>query len=102
MTVAVTEGRELWTVRYSSRGDSRSLYYSSALETLRALRPGMPFLRQAASDCTLLILSEPPGDLPGVWNKVPESSYGAVSPEGDDLLPFVPPPPVTSATRTTR
>ncbi|CAL9340370.1 class II glutamine amidotransferase [Streptomyces sp. enrichment culture] len=92
MTVAVTEGRGLWAFRYSSRGASRSLYYSTAVETLRALHPGMPFLRQA-SEGTRLIVSEPLGDLPGVWNKVPESSYGVVSPEGDDLLPFVPRPP---------
>ncbi|MBU6532032.1 class II glutamine amidotransferase [Streptomyces mayonensis] len=92
MTVAVTEGRELWAFRYSSGGESRSLYYSTAVETLRALHPGMPFLRQA-SDGTRLIVSELLGDLPGVWNKVPESSYGVVSPEGDDLLPFVPRPP---------
>jgi glutamine amidotransferase len=89
MTVAVTDGRRLWAFRYSSQGDSRSLYYSSRVESLRALHPGLPFLREA-SDETRLIVSEPLGDLPGVWNKVPESSYGVVQPEGDAMLPFVP------------
>ncbi|MFD5451078.1 class II glutamine amidotransferase [Streptomyces sp. NPDC003470] len=89
MTVAVTDGRRLWAFRYSSQGDSRSLYYSSRVETLRALHPGMPFLREA-SDETRLIVSEPLGDLPGVWNEVPEGSCGVVRPEGDDLLPFAP------------
>jgi glutamine amidotransferase len=89
MTVAVTDGAGLWTFRYSSRRASRSLYYSSRVETLRALHPGMPFLREA-SEGTRLIVSEPLGDLPGVWNEVPESSCAVVRPEGDELLPFTP------------
>jgi glutamine amidotransferase len=59
------------------------------VESLRALHPGLPFLKEASDD-SRLIVSEPLGDLPGVWNKVPESSYGVVQPEGDDLRPFVP------------
>ncbi|WP_217139839.1 class II glutamine amidotransferase [Streptomyces sp. AC627_RSS907] len=89
MTVAVTDGRRLWAFRYSSQGDSRSLYYSTRVETLRSLHPGMSFL-QEVSDDTRLIVSEPLGNLPGVWNKVPESSYGVVQPEGDALFAFTP------------
>ncbi|WP_077799934.1 class II glutamine amidotransferase [Streptomyces sp. JHA26] len=91
MTVAVTEGRRLWAFRYSSQRASRSLYYSSRVETLRALHPGMPFLRKASDD-TRLIVSEPLGNLPGVWNEVPEGSCGVVRPEGDKLFPFAPQP----------
>ncbi len=89
MTVAVTEGHRIWAFRYSTQGASRSLYYSSRVETLRALHPSLPFLREA-SDATRLIVSEPLGDLPGVWNKVPENSYGVVRPEGDAMLSFTP------------
>ncbi len=91
MTVAVTDGVRLWTFRYSSRGASRSLYYSSRVETLRALHPGTAFLREASTR-TRLVVSEPLGDLPGVWNEVPEGSCGIVRPEGDALLPFAPLP----------
>lgn len=37
------------------------------------------------------MVSEPLGDLPGVWNELPESSY-AVIPAGPhaDYLPFLP------------
>ncbi|MDQ0958636.1 hypothetical protein QFZ66_002514 [Streptomyces sp. B4I13] len=42
------------------------------------------------SDETRLIVSEPLCDLPGVWNEVPESSYGVVQPGGDNLVPFAP------------
>ncbi|MEW2450794.1 class II glutamine amidotransferase [Streptomyces parvulus] len=91
MTVAVTDGRSLWTFRYSTQARTRSLYYSSRVESVRALHPDLPYLREA-SDATRLIVSEPLGDLPGVWNEVPEGTYGVVRPEGDDMLPFVPRP----------
>ncbi|MBX9361388.1 class II glutamine amidotransferase [Streptomyces sp. WAC04114] len=91
MTVAVTDGRQVWAFRYSSQGASRSLFYSTRVEALRALHPDVPFL-QEVSDETRLIVSEPLGDLPGVWNEVPESSYGIVQPEGDNLIPFAPQP----------
>ncbi|MEU5633429.1 class II glutamine amidotransferase [Streptomyces rishiriensis] len=89
MTVAVTEGVRLWAFRYSSQGASRSLFYSTRVETLRDLHPDMAFLREV-SDETRLIVSEPLGDLPGAWNEVPESTYGVVQPEGDEILQFTP------------
>ncbi|MCX4759476.1 class II glutamine amidotransferase [Streptomyces sp. NBC_01275] len=90
MTVAVTDGRRLWAFRYSSQGASRSLYYSTRVDTLRALHPEVAFLSEVSDD-TRLIVSEPPGDLPGAWNEVPESSWGVVQPgANDDLLTFTP------------
>ncbi|CAM5241861.1 class II glutamine amidotransferase [Streptomyces aurantiogriseus] len=89
MTVAVTDGHRLWSFRYSSQEASRSLFYSTRVETLRALHPDVAFLREI-SDETRLIVSEPLGDLPGAWNEVPESTYGVVQPEGDEMLPFAP------------
>ncbi|MBT2414654.1 class II glutamine amidotransferase [Streptomyces sp. ISL-12] len=89
MTVAVTDGLRLWSFRYSSQGASRSLFYSTRVETLRSLHPDLDFLREASDD-TRLIVSEPLGDLPGVWNEVPESTYGVVQPEGDAMFSFAP------------
>ncbi|KAB1148191.1 class II glutamine amidotransferase [Streptomyces luteolifulvus] len=89
MTVAVTDGERLWAFRYSSEGHSRSLFYSTAVETLRALHPDLEFLREV-SDETRLIVSEPLGEMPGAWNEVPESSYGVVQHGEDELRSFVP------------
>jgi glutamine amidotransferase len=89
MTIAVTDGQRLWAFRYSSQKSSRSLFYSTEVETLRALHPDMAFLREL-SDETRLIVSEPLGDLPGAWNEVPESTYGVVQPGADELSSFVP------------
>ncbi|MEU1179153.1 class II glutamine amidotransferase [Streptomyces sp. NPDC005820] len=89
MTVSVADGERLWGFRYSSQGNSRSLFYSTAVETLRQLHPDLTFLH-GVSDDTRLVVSEPLGDLPGAWNEVPESSYGVVEPGADQLHHFAP------------
>jgi predicted glutamine amidotransferase len=89
MTIATTDGKNVWAFRYSSERQSRSLYFSTDVLTLRKMYPERPSL-QEVSDETRIIVSEPLGDLAGVWNEVPESSYGLVC-EGEDALhPFRP------------
>ena len=56
---------------------------------MRELYPDRPRLREV-SDEARIIVSEPLGDLPGVWNAVPESSYGVVQDGEDELHPFRP------------
>jgi glutamine amidotransferase len=92
MTVATTDGNTIWAFRYSSEGDSRSLYFSTRLDTLRALHPEIAELA-GLSDETRVIVSEPLGDLPDAWNEVPESHVGIVEPGVDELRPFSPRPP---------
>ena len=92
MTVATTDGDRVWGFRYSSEGRSRSLYFSTLVETLRAQYPDNPVL-QGLSDESRLVVSEPLGDLEGAWNEVPESSYGVVQQGQDELHPFTPRPP---------
>jgi glutamine amidotransferase len=89
MTVATTNGKTVWGFRYSSEGSSRSLFYSTRIDTLREQYPDNPTLH-GLSDETRIIVSEPLGDLAGVWNEVPESSYGVVQEGQDQLLPFTP------------
>jgi predicted glutamine amidotransferase len=89
MTVATSDGRCIWAFRYSSEGDSRSLYFSTRLDNLKALHPELGELA-ALSDDTRVVVSEPLGDLPGAWNEVPESHVGVVQPGEDELRPFSP------------
>jgi glutamine amidotransferase len=56
---------------------------------LRALHPDLAFLQEVDEE-SRLVVSEPLGDLPGVWNEVPESSYGIIQPGHDELGPFKP------------
>jgi predicted glutamine amidotransferase len=89
MTVATTNGESIWAFRYSSERNSRSLFYSTDVPTLRELHPDVPILA-TVSDESRLIVSEPLRDLPGAWNEVPESSYGIVQQGQDELRPFTP------------
>jgi predicted glutamine amidotransferase len=92
MTVATTNGDGMWAFRYSSERRSRSLYFSTRVDTLREQHPEVAVLREL-SDESRLVVSEPLGDLKGAWNEVPESHYGVVQAGEDELRPFTPRPP---------
>jgi predicted glutamine amidotransferase len=89
MTVATTDGERLWAFRYSSEGNSRSLYFSTAVSALRSLYPDNENLRKV-SDETRIVVSEPLGELPGAWRPVPEPSYAIVQKGADELGRFAP------------
>ena len=89
MTVATTDGETIWAFRYSSEHDSRSLYFSTRMDALKALYPDSAEL-QGLSDETRVVVSEPLGDLPGAWQEVPESHVGIVQAGDDELRPFSP------------
>ena len=58
MTVATTDGSSIWAFRYSSEHDSRSLFYSTEVETLRAQYPDNPALHGLSAESRLAV-SEP-------------------------------------------
>ena len=89
MTIATTGGDSVYAFRYSSEGDSRSLYFSTRMDALKALYPDSAELA-GLSDETRVVVSEPLGDLEGAWNAVPESHVGIVQPGEDELRPFTP------------
>jgi glutamine amidotransferase len=84
MSVAVSDGRTVWAFRYSTEGTPPSLYYSTKVDTLRAQYPGIEILQTLSDECRLIV-SEPLGDLAGVWNEIPPSTYGAIQ-EGQDEI----------------
>jgi glutamine amidotransferase len=89
MTVATTDGATVWAFRYSSEGDSRSLFFSTRVDTLREQHPEVEVLH-TLSDESRLVVSEPLGDLAGAWNELPESHYAVVQAGQDELRPFTP------------
>ena len=89
MTVATTDGESVWVFRYSSERQTRSLFYSTAVETLRSQYPDNPVFREL-SDETRLVVSEPLSELAGTWNEVPEASCGLIHEGQDELRPFTP------------
>jgi len=93
-TVATTDGETIWAFRYSSEHNSRSLFYTTDVPTLRKLYPEREDLRQFSDDARLIV-SEPLGDVAGVWNEVPESTCGIVAPDREEMQPFEPKAPST-------
>ena len=94
-TVATSDGENIWAFRYSSERKSRTLFYTTDVPTLRELHPDIKELQQFSDDAKLIV-SEPLGDVAGVWNEVPESTWGVVGPGGNDVGPFRPKAPSTS------
>ncbi len=89
MTIGTTDGERLFGFRYSSEGRPGTLYFSTAVATLRVIYPENDFF-QRLSDESRIVVSEPLGGLPGAWNPVPEGTYGIVQ-KGEDVLGrFVP------------
>jgi glutamine amidotransferase len=94
-TIATTDGQRMWAFRYSSEGRSRSLFFTGSVPTLRQLYPESQVLHEMSEDARLIV-SEPIGDLPGAWHEVPESSYGVVGEDEDQIRPLRVKPPVTA------
>ena len=89
MSVATSDGTSIWAFRYSSEGVPPSLYYSTDVETLRTQHPEIEVLH-SLSDESRMVVSEPLGDLAGVWNEVPTSSWGRICAGRDEIGPFIP------------
>jgi len=91
MTIATSDGERVWAFRYSTQRQSRSLFFSTDITSLRELYPDNPVFTRL-SDETRIVVSEPLGDLPGAWREVPESTYGIVQPGPDVIHDFKPEP----------
>jgi predicted glutamine amidotransferase len=88
-TIATTSGETIWAFRYSSEGKSRSLFYTTDVPTLRKLYPERELYEQVSED-SHMVVSEPLGDIPGVWNEVPEATCRIVGQGHDEQRPFRP------------
>ena len=89
MTVAVSDGERLYAARHASGPVVNSLFVTEDASAVRALHPEDERFRQF-SDEARAIVSEPLGDLPGLWREVPAGSALVVQPGEDEELPFTP------------
>jgi len=89
MSVAASDGDSLWAFRYSSEGVPPSLFYSTNVQALREQHPELEVL-QNISEESRMVVSEPLGDLAGVWNEVAPSSWGRICEGRDEIGPFIP------------
>jgi predicted glutamine amidotransferase len=89
MTVAVSDGRRLFAARYASGPVVNSLFVSEDARSIRALYPDDERFA-IFSEESRVIVSEPLGDLPGIWREVPPGTALVVQPGEDLELPFKP------------
>ena len=89
-SIGVSDGESLWAVRYSTEGNSRTLFVSGDAHAIKQLYPENARL-QRLRDEDRLVVSEPIADLPGVWHEIPEATALTVQPDGaHELRPFQP------------
>jgi len=89
MTLGVSDGDRLFAVRYSSIGKSRTLFHSADARTLRALYPDHELVNDIGDE-DRAVVSEPLGDLPGVWEEIPEATALIVQDGPDEQRAFRP------------
>jgi predicted glutamine amidotransferase len=89
MTIAMTDGKQIITARYSSEGQSRSLYFSTDAQAIKEHHPDIEEVQEIADEARAIV-SEPLGDLVGAWKKMPESSIMIVKQGPDELYEFTP------------
>ena len=71
MTLGISDGESLYAVRYSTEGDSRSLFHSASRDATMEIAPEAGrFSRDARA-----IVSEPLDHLEAEWVAVPEASF---------------------------
>jgi glutamine amidotransferase len=92
MTIWIADGERLWAIRYSSKGESRTLFVSEDVDAVRRLHPENPRLRDL-TEGDRLVVSEPLADLSGAWNEVPESTGLLIDDGSVEQRPFEPRPP---------
>ncbi len=92
MTIGLSDGERLYAARYASGPVVNSLYVSADASAVRALYPDEERFRDLGDEARAVV-SEPLGDLPGVWQEVPIGTALIVQEGEDEQVPFTPRPP---------
>lgn len=87
MTVGVSDGTSLYAARYASDGDAPTLFHSRDMEAVCHLNP---LLRERFGANARVIVSEPIGVFPDIWQEVPQNSSLHVKDACFEINPFIP------------
>lgn len=86
MTLGISDGESLYAVRYSTEGDSPSLFHSASRDATMEIAPDADrFSRNARA-----IVSEPLNGLEADWIPVPEASFLTITGSAVSCEPFAP------------
>jgi predicted glutamine amidotransferase len=89
MTVGLSDGERVFAARYASGERANSLYVSADAEAVREMYPEDPRFEEFG-DNARAVVSEPLGDLEGLWHELPAGSALVVQPGEDERLEFTP------------
>ena len=87
MTLGVSDGNNIYAVRYASDGNAPTLYYSRDIESFRRDHPDLP---GGLSPSSRFVVSEPGGKYGDLWIEVPQSSCLRVCHGKVEIIPFKP------------
>jgi predicted glutamine amidotransferase len=86
MTLGISDGNSLYAVRYSTAGDSRTLFHSVHHDVTMEIAPDV---RRFSKDARAIV-SEPWSDLERDWVPVPEASFITITKGEVTCEPFAP------------
>lgn len=84
LTISLSDGESIFALRYSSNGDSRTLYHSRSIHALREVGGEYEDLSPDA----VIVLSEPLDDVSEHWEEIPESTLLIVKQDRIEAMPF--------------
>jgi predicted glutamine amidotransferase len=87
MTVAATDGRAIYAVRYASDGEAPTLYHSREMDDVYRINPA---LQQALGRSTRVVVSEPVGEYHEMWESIPQGASVEVTGERIEVRTFAP------------
>lgn len=87
MTVAASDGRTIWAVRYASDGQAPTLYLSPDVEDLYRVNPAAEGRFGKAARA---VVSEPVGAFSAMWREVPQASIVTARAGDLEVHPFGP------------
>jgi glutamine amidotransferase len=90
MTVGLTDGKDIYAVRYASDNDAPTLFHSRDMEDLCRLNPA---LTGRFSPNARAVVSEPLADVADLWVQVPQATAVVVHDNEVTHRPFRPQPP---------
>ena len=87
MTLGVSDGETIYSVRYGSDGKAPTLFYSPDADEFSKVNPDF---KAVFGDKARAIVSEPPGHFPEIWKEVPQATLLTARDGELEFEPFIP------------
>jgi len=86
-TLGISDGQTVWALRYATSREPHTLYHNRHLDDVHRLDPD---LEGRLHPSTRVLVSEPVGSFPQLWDEVPPSSLVEIRGGELEIRPFAP------------